>query len=448
MAKKAKTKKAKTKKAKTKKAKKTRKNALPKRAEAVTADIRAETGKDEVQKNQKTQNVSKRVESGEYITKSKVIQTGVDKLVSLVRSKEKISVKEATKELGLAKDVVEEWAEFLESEGVLFIERGFLGTNLVNKVYSKEEREKLMSDVERQRMELSRRIEGAITGLKRDKEEIRLVKTEFEDLHDFVRNNFLKLDEQFNALSDFHAAHQALKTKRKQLEEKYGGGLRDVEARIARDRKEYEAVLKSLNETLARGEEGLKRLKDTESKETAITKQISDFAGIVVEIKESANKEIKLLKREGDKISADERRLLKIKEGMKGENQELDRIAGEVSKVKTEFVEAEKTFLQKVSRIGQTKLLKTDIIKKGFDTVTRIKEFLAEASVIRDTINRLETDRQELEKAYNRMMEKIGDLSVSARKSEVPLAQWEAVDKERETTDTLRGKFSKDLTDL
>ena len=51
-----------------------------------------------------------------------MIETGVDKLVKLVKQSGKISVAEAAKILGLSNTIITEWADFLEEEGIISIE--------------------------------------------------------------------------------------------------------------------------------------------------------------------------------------------------------------------------------------------------------------------------------------------------------------------------------------
>ena len=53
------------------------------------------------------------------------IQTGVDRLVALIKEKEKISIDEAAKTLGVSKINIQEWADFLEEEGIIEIKYGF-----------------------------------------------------------------------------------------------------------------------------------------------------------------------------------------------------------------------------------------------------------------------------------------------------------------------------------
>ena len=45
-----------------------------------------------------------------------VIETGVDKLVKLVKERGRIAMSDATKELGVNTAVIQEWVDFLEEE--------------------------------------------------------------------------------------------------------------------------------------------------------------------------------------------------------------------------------------------------------------------------------------------------------------------------------------------
>ena len=69
-----------------------------------------------------------------------VIETGVDKLVSLINSKKKVTVKESAKELGVGVSVIEEWADFLEEEGIINIDHKLTRSELIFKEMPKETR--------------------------------------------------------------------------------------------------------------------------------------------------------------------------------------------------------------------------------------------------------------------------------------------------------------------
>ena len=68
------------------------------------------------------------------------ITTAVDSLVKLVNQKGKISLDNASKELGLPQNIINEWASFLDQEKIIHLEYKFTTPYLMSKKsMSKEE---------------------------------------------------------------------------------------------------------------------------------------------------------------------------------------------------------------------------------------------------------------------------------------------------------------------
>jgi len=61
------------------------------------------------------------------------ITTAVDSLVKLVNNKGRISLDSASKELGLPENILNEWATFLDKEGIIHIEYKFTTPFLMSK---------------------------------------------------------------------------------------------------------------------------------------------------------------------------------------------------------------------------------------------------------------------------------------------------------------------------
>jgi len=61
------------------------------------------------------------------------ITTAVDSLVKLVNNKGRISLDSASKELGLPENILNEWATFLDQEGIIHIEYKFTTPFLMSK---------------------------------------------------------------------------------------------------------------------------------------------------------------------------------------------------------------------------------------------------------------------------------------------------------------------------
>ena len=68
------------------------------------------------------------------------ITTAVDSLVKLVNQKGKISLDDASKELGIPTNIINEWASFLDQEKIIHLEYKFTTPYLISKKsMSKEE---------------------------------------------------------------------------------------------------------------------------------------------------------------------------------------------------------------------------------------------------------------------------------------------------------------------
>jgi len=63
------------------------------------------------------------------------ITTAVDSLVKLINKEGKISVEEASKELGLPQNIINEWASFLDQEKIIHIEYKFTTPFLMSKAH-------------------------------------------------------------------------------------------------------------------------------------------------------------------------------------------------------------------------------------------------------------------------------------------------------------------------
>lgn len=74
------------------------------------------------------------------------ITTAVDSLVKLVKQKGKISLEDASKELGIPQNIINEWASFLDQEKIIYIEYKFTTPFLMSR--KKESGEDITTDYE------------------------------------------------------------------------------------------------------------------------------------------------------------------------------------------------------------------------------------------------------------------------------------------------------------
>jgi len=110
------------------------------------------------------------------------IETGVDKLVHIIKDKKKIEIGEAAKKLGVSKVVVEEWADFLEEEGLISIDYNLSKTFLVERKLTKKEVVTKTKEFHSNKDAFVRKIESSIHKLDKDTKGLTDLKEQFSDL--------------------------------------------------------------------------------------------------------------------------------------------------------------------------------------------------------------------------------------------------------------------------
>lgn len=93
------------------------------------------------------------------------IETAVDSLVNLVKDKKDISLEDASKKLGVPENIVNEWAVFLEEEGILNVyyrvTRPFLKVSEDTKKIADEK-----EDIEIEKENLIRKVSYILSGIR------------------------------------------------------------------------------------------------------------------------------------------------------------------------------------------------------------------------------------------------------------------------------------------
>ena len=111
-----------------------------------------------------------------------IIETGVDKLVKLVKDSGRISMPDAAKQLGVSNEVVEEWADFLEEEGIVSIEHSLTKPYLVERKLTKIEVEKKEKEFTGKKDVFIRKAEVTVNLLGKEAEKLKGVKAEFDKI--------------------------------------------------------------------------------------------------------------------------------------------------------------------------------------------------------------------------------------------------------------------------
>ncbi len=334
-----------------------------------------------------------------------VIETGVDKLVELLKGKGKISFRDAARELGVGPEVIAEWAEFLNEEGILGIEYRFTTPFLVERKISKGDVEKKSKEFEDKKDLFVRNAEGTLSVLQREAENMKRMQKEFEALKKDLGFNLDLVKQELAELERMEQAKEQISKKLADEKRMAQDKEQELRAMIATERRTYEL----LKQDIAKEEKSLAGQKSSaealERREKSLRKEIVGVRNFAREIEEKAQAQ---------------------DVAIKGSEQHIDRLKQAAEGIRRRMSQGKKSFepllKQKEEHEHAMKELQLAIIKKingkkkgKKDASVRLKGFFEEKMKASMLIEKLNSDRNLLEKDLMDLIRKAKAFRLTAK---------------------------------
>ncbi len=131
------------------------------------------------------------------------IQTGVDKLVALVKEQQRISVDDAAKQLGVSKTIIQEWADFLEEESIIEVKYSLSKTYLVDRKLTKSETVAKEKQFELQRETFVTKVDQSIAAIEHEGIGFDQFKKDFQGLKGDLGDSLHAVQEELTKLRRF-----------------------------------------------------------------------------------------------------------------------------------------------------------------------------------------------------------------------------------------------------
>src|SRR3989344_316897 len=170
---------------------------------------------------------------------SGVIETGVDKLVALVKQRGKIALSDSAKELGVSTTVIQEWTDFLEEEGIISVEYNLTKPFLVDRKLTKKEVEEKSKEFASKKDIFVRKAEVNLNFLEKQQNDLRGLKGEFDKLKSDLGIELDSVKDELKELEKFQHLKEDLQ---KQLEEQRTEAkikIGEFTSQLARDHRKY-----------------------------------------------------------------------------------------------------------------------------------------------------------------------------------------------------------------
>ncbi len=322
-----------------------------------------------------------------------VIETGVDKLVRLIEEKKSIAVDEAAKKLGVSPVVIEEWADFLEEEGLISIEYKLAKTFLVEHKLNKKEIARKATEFHASKEGFVRKIESSISKLDKDTQGLNSLKTEFGNLKKEIGGEIELVKDELRKLEDYENFKRDVDKRVAKQENEFKGKMEELDQMILIEQKKYDDILSKIKleeERIKEEEKELDSLKDYEDK---LKKRITEFVSQIEGVKE-------LIKQENEKVEVSEKHVKQlekfagmVEQTINNKKQALVPLIEESKKHKQKIREMKREVLDKIAEKQDQIQVKVgnynQVIgkfKKLFDKKTEIETLIKDIETERDAM--------------------------------------------------------------
>lgn len=339
--------------------------------------------------------------------KKSVIETGVDKLVKLIAERKKVSVKEAAKELGVSVASIEEWADFLEEEGIISIQAHFAKVYLVEKKISKKDVAAKVKAVRDEKDSFARRVDSSINALQRDHEEIKLIDSEFKKVKSMLEDKFSKLGRKLDMLEDFRKSHREIGQKCDDLEKNYDEKLNQLESRLKKQEKAYHDTLGDVEDEIKKIREEREKVTEMKVTEEDLKSKVDKINGMIDNVRREIEKENEQLEIDEKRLRESEEIAKKIKAELEGTSKELEEASKQFAASRKELEDMEKSFISDVENLKKGDFEKIGPYKESRQLADKLKHFFEQSKQIEEMIQKAEKEDSELREHFNRLGKKV-----------------------------------------
>jgi chromosome segregation ATPase len=373
------------------------------------------------------------------------IETGVDKLVKLVAKEKKIELGEAAKQLNVAPAVVQEWADFLEEEGLVQLQYSLSKTFLVEKTLSKQEVEKKGKEYDSKKEAFVRKVDTTLKQLEAETEDFETIKKQYYALKDQIGDQIDAIKEEVDQLRHYEELKKSIDQDILKQKVDYQKTLDEVHARISQEERRYTKIFDEIVAENAKLKGERLEFTDIKREEDELMKRVDALQDIMKSVKSR-------LESQSQTVTSHEERLAKLRELAERLQQEI----GEKKEKEIEpLVKISKDQEQRILRIQNEIVEKIkkrrddmQVFKGEAETVAhRFEEFFQKQAKTESKLKELEQAKQEMKNELNDLIRKAKAFDIAAQGADTN-AHIKALEGKFRQFDEKRGIFARHLESL
>ena len=347
---------------------------------------------------------------------TKFIETGVDKLVDLVKRKKKISLPEAAKTLGVSPVVVEEWADFLEEEGIISIKYKFTTPYLTERLLTREEIEKKGKEFSGKKDAFVRKAEVTLSLLDKEGEAFQKIREQFDDIKKNLGSEIKKVKGDLKELEKYEELKRSIDSKIVEQQKAFHEQIIELENQLKKEEKRYSDIISEIDTEEKKLEKEKMTALSIRESEAVLRQRLDSFRKMIEKLEQSIDSEDKVVADTEDHIS----RLKEVADGIKvaveKRKNELDSLFAESKEQENNILEMQKSILDKAT---EKKKQIEDRIESGKGASKKFKNFFEKKADIDGMLNEINSEKDALEKELIMLIKKAKAFSIASKSQEM-----------------------------
>ena len=343
---------------------------------------------------------------------SSIIETGVDKLVNLVRERGRIALADAAKELGVSTIVTQEWVEFLEEEGIISVEYKLTKPYLVERKLTKKEVEAKAKEFASKKDVFVRKSEVSLSFLEKQADELKKIKSEFDRLKSELGMELGTVREDLKELERYQQLREELQKQVAGQKDEAKNKIDELMQHVEREQRKYQELITDVK----REKEALtaERLEaqSIEESERVLNKRLIELKGMIGLLEKKAVGEDAAIKNSELHIEKLNTLIDDIKNRVEEEKSIIDPLMERSKEQETKVLELQDKILKKISQ-------KQKSIANVKDVTKKVKEFFEKKLAVAELVEKVNKDRDDLEKSLIELIKKAKSFQLTAKSGDV-----------------------------
>lgn len=348
--------------------------------------------------------------------KNTMIETGVDKLVKLVEERKRVSVADAAKELRVLVPVIEEWAEFLEEEGLLGIEYKLATTYLVVRKLTKKDIEKKEADFQKHKDLFVRKVKTALVNLDQETISLDEIKERFEELKQKMESRASHVKDELEQLEKYDDIKKNIDAEMAKQEELFHQKILELHKVVEREQRRFKDVISGISGEEKRLNETKLKMATLQEQEKILKNKLDQYRDLIDKIKEEVNSDDKTINVSQDHVTNLTKQATEIEQKIQAKKETITQLITESKEHEEKVLDIQKAIIRKLK---EKKDFLTRDMSKTTDIAQEFNAFLAKKSAMEQTIAKIDKERDALRKELKELTKRALLFDISSRSTTV-----------------------------